>query len=178
MYLKQKTNNKKYKKKIILVAAAVILGLIIVFIIIQTVNSQKNNSSSSNSQTNQSTSTQTQNGTSNSNDPKKTKQYEGEDPNVSNELTGSITSAFIANGNFSLRVNINQFISGGTCTLTMTKGDIVITKTAPIVAAASTSTCQGFDSADAEFSSGTWHAKIDLLSSDNKKGIIEGEVNL
>ena len=178
MYLKPKKENKKRTRVIIIVAAAIVLGLIIVFIVFQIINNQKpdnksnNSSSTSTSQTNQESSTTTKE------DPKKVTQYEGNDPNDSNELTGSITSAFIANGQFILRVNINQYISGGTCTLTMTKGTSTFTRTVPLIANVSSSTCQGFDAQASEVSTGTWHAVIDLNSNDGKKGKIESEVNL
>ena len=177
MYLKQNKANKKHIRIIIIVAAAIVLGLIIVFIVCQIVsNNQKSGNKPDNptstSQTNQESST-----TSNE-DPKKVTQYEGNNPNDSNELTGSITSAFIANGQFSLRVNINQYISSGTCTLTMTKGASTFTRTAPLIANVSSSTCQGFDASADEVSTGTWHAVIELNSNDGKKGKIESEVNL
>lgn len=178
MYVKNKKQKKSNKKIILCVAAAIVLGLIVVFAIILIINNQKHDSNvndqNNNTQANQNIPVQTDN----SSDPKKAKQYEGEDPNTKNELTGSITSAFLTNNNLSLRVNIDQYISSGNCILTITRDNTVITQTAPIVAVASTSTCQGFDINDTRISAGAWHAKIDLLSNDNKKGVIEKEVSL
>ena len=183
MYIKPKKENKKRNKIIIVVAAAVILGLILVFVIIQIVQAnQKSNvdtvkTDNTTTTTSQQTGSNTQNTTNETTDPKEVKQYEGEDPNTKNELTGSITSAFLANGKFSLRVNIDQYISSGTCTLTMTKGSQTYATTAPLIPNASSSTCQGFDAAESEVGSGTWHVKINL-EGNNKTGIIESEVHL
>ena len=165
----------KVKLGLIIFASIVAVTIITILIICATTynNDNSNSSQQSTSQSNDSNNT----GTDENSDPKKVNQYEGEDPNNSSELTGSISSAFIANGQFSLRVMIDQYISNGTCSLNMTKGDKVFTKTVPLIADVSSSTCQGFDASETEVSAGTWHIVIELQS-DNKKGKIESEVNL
>lgn len=104
-------------------------------------------------------------------------QNEGEDPNQLESLTGNLTTNRVSNGKLILRVNINQYLSTGICTLTLTSGGNVITKTANIVAVASTSTCEGFDIPVSELSSGSWQININIKSGD-KSGTIIGEQNI
>lgn len=59
-----------------------------------------------------------------------------------------------------IRSLIGTISSSGTCTLTLTKGSAVITKTAGIQPQASESTCRGFDVALSELSSGTWQINL------------------
>lgn len=183
MYIKPKKENKKRNKVIIVVVAAIILGLILVFVIMQIIKANQKPSQNNTSQTNTTTSASQNENANNSTNiptteaPKNIKQNEGEDPNNNPQLTGSITSAFLANGKFSLRVHIDQYIPKGTCSLTMTQGTRTYSSTVPLIADVSSSTCQGFDAPESEVGSGTWHVKINL-EGDNKTGVIESEVNL
>ena len=104
-------------------------------------------------------------------------QNEGEDPNQLESLTGNLTTNRVSNGKLILRVNINQYLSTGICNLTLTSGSNTITKTANIVAVASTSTCEGFDVPVSELSSGAWQISINIQSGD-KTGTITGEQNI
>lgn len=105
-------------------------------------------------------------------------QYDGEDPNESTALTGVITYAG-ANGNqFMIRVNIDQYLSSGTCNLILSQnGAAVYGDSAAIIDAASTSTCEGFNIATAELSSGHYDITINLTA-DGKTGTITGEADL
>lgn len=104
-------------------------------------------------------------------------QYDGEDPNTLDELTGYISYDAINYDHYSIRMTINQFLTSGTCDLTMTSGDRTVTGSAPIIASASTSTCEGFDIPLSELPSGDWHVTI-KLSSDGKQGAITGDVSV
>ena len=104
--------------------------------------------------------------------------YSSPDPNVSETLTGAITFAGVNGEKAAIRVNIDQYLSGGTCTLSMSAPNgQTYTDTAEIVTAASTSTCAGFDIATTNLSSGTWSFTIKLDTGD-KSGTINGELNL
>lgn len=76
------------------------------------------------------------------------------------------------NGNlYQLRTQIDGVFSTGSCTLTITKGQQTITKTASIQALAQTSTCQGFDIPTSELSPGTWNIQLSFTS-DQSSGSI------
>lgn len=106
-------------------------------------------------------------------------QYEGENPNNATDLTGVVTYAGLVGDKLTIRVNINQYLSGGSCALRLLyEDDInVYSETVNIVNSASTSTCEGFDVPSAGRASGKYLIVIDLTS-DGKSGVISGEVNL
>ena len=111
-------------------------------------------------------------------DEKKTKQYEGEDPNKGNELSGSVTYAEKLDSRIIIRVNIDQYLGDGECELNLVSGSTVVyNKAAKIVSAASTATCEGFDVPASNIGAGDYTILINL-SSDNKKGVIKGEIKL
>ncbi len=109
--------------------------------------------------------------------PKQTTQNEGVNPNTLAEITGVITRANVTNDKLLIRVNIDQYLTSGSCSLTLTSGDNKYTDAANIIAEASTSTCAGFDIPTSELGSGNWNITIQISSGD-KKGIINGEVSL
>lgn len=104
-------------------------------------------------------------------------QYDGEDPNTLDEITGYISYAAVNYDHYSIRLTINQYLSSGTCNLTMTSGSSTFTKAAEIATSASTSTCQGFDIPLSELSSGSWQISI-KISADGKTGTITGDASL
>ena len=109
---------------------------------------------------------------------KEVKQYEGENPNVSNDLTGAITYAGVSNGTLRIRVNIDQYLSGGTCELGLiTDGGKVYSTSVGVSDSASTATCQGFDVPTSGLPTGDYRIEV-IVSSGDKTGIILGEVKL
>ncbi len=104
-------------------------------------------------------------------------QNDGEDPNVSASLTGSLTSANVSGNSLVLRVNIDQYLSSGTCSLVLTHENSIVKKSAAILPTAATSSCEGFDIPLSELGSGTWEIKISLSSGD-RVGEITGKVDL
>lgn len=79
-------------------------------------------------------------------DEKKVKQYEGEDPNESESLTGAVTYAGVAGDKLVIRVNIDQYLNGGECVLNLLKdGTTIYSGTSGITTAATTATCEGFN---------------------------------
>ena len=112
-----------------------------------------------------------------SDDGKNLKQNEGEDPNSLDSLTGSVASANKNGENLSIRINIDQYLSNGTCTLHLENGSKTIKRSASIIPTASTSSCEGFDVPLSELYSGNWGIIIEL-SSDEKTGEIKGDVSI
>ena len=104
-------------------------------------------------------------------------QNEGENPNTLESLTGSITTARVSGQKVIIRINLDQYLSSGVCSLVMNNGSKTYSATANIINSASTSTCEGFDVPVSELSSGTWLISIGL-SSGGKTGNITGEVSL
>ncbi len=108
----------------------------------------------------------------------KIEQYDGNDPNTSASLTGALTYVGVANGNLRLRVNIDQYLSSGSCNLVLLRnGSQIYSDSASIVDSASTSTCKGFDIATSALGSGNLQISISI-SSGGKTGTITGEATV
>lgn len=86
----------------------------------------------------------------------------GGGPTISVSITAANQNGSVVN----IRALINELINSGTCSLKLTKGSSVITKTAAVQALASTATCQGFDIATSELPAGTWHMVLTVSSGD------------
>lgn len=109
---------------------------------------------------------------------KKVKQYEGEDPNKAEELSGAVTYAGVNNGILMIGVNIDQFLNEGSCELNLVRGENVIyAGKANIMADVSTSSCDGFNIPVSGLGNGATEIII-KLSSGGKTGTIKGEVNI
>lgn len=106
-------------------------------------------------------------------------QYDGGNPNEAERLSGAITYAGVTGDKLIIRVNIDQFLSGGSCKLRLVlEGDIeVYGDEVGIIDSASTATCAGFDVPVGGFKSGKYDIYINL-SSGGKVGTINGEVSL
>lgn len=104
-------------------------------------------------------------------------QYDGEDPNSLEEITGYISYSAVNQDHLSIRLTINQFLTSGTCNLTMTSGSSTVTKSAEVIGNASTATCQGFDIPLSELPSDNWNISIKITSGD-KTGTITGDTTL
>lgn len=140
-------------------------------------NPVENSTNNSINTTNNSTNTSANISTNSTIPEKKVINYEGEDPNNSDSLTGTISYAGVSGNNYSIRVNINQFLSSGTCTLKFTGNGNTHEESANIISAASTSTCEGFDIPLKALGQGTYTIEI-TLSSGGKVGTITSEVTL
>lgn len=105
-------------------------------------------------------------------------QYDGEDPNMAEELSGALTYVGVSGSNLLIRVNIDQYLSSGTCRLEISRGgQVVFSDSAAIVSAASTATCEGFNVPMSELGSGTVEIKV-YLDSGGKTGRIVGGVTI
>lgn len=104
--------------------------------------------------------------------------YEGSDPNKSGELTGVLTYAAVSGDYLMIRVNIDQYLGGGSCEIALTKnGGVVYRETANIVSAASTAACEGFNVPVSAVGAGDFRVEIRLNSGD-KTGVIKGAVSI
>lgn len=72
----------------------------------------------------------------------------------------SITAANQNESVYQIRTLIGNITSEGGCTLTLTKGSQVVTKTSGVQSLPSGSTCQGFNIPLSELSPGTWQLSI------------------
>lgn len=110
-------------------------------------------------------------------DGKTPEKYDGNDPNLEESLTGSITAARISEDKLIIRVTIDQYLSNGTCSLIVTNGDRTLEKTASIAPIASTSSCEGFDIPTSELNNINDKISIKInIASGDKIGTITGEV--
>lgn len=108
----------------------------------------------------------------------KVAQYDGEDPNTAEGLTGAMTYAGVSGDNLIIRVNIDQYISDGNCVLSLTRdGGEVYRDTANVATAAATATCEGFNVPVSEIGGGHYDIVI-KVNSGEKSGAINGEVDV
>ena len=103
-------------------------------------------------------------------------QYEGDNPNTQDDLTGVITYAGVSGGNLMIRVNIDQYLEDGTCELSLVQNGVVYSDAANIVGSAATATCEGFNVPAGGL--GGQYEIIISLSSGEKAGVIKGEVEI
>lgn len=89
----------------------------------------------------------------------------------------TITAANQNGSLLQIRTLIDSVTASGTCTLKITKGSAVVTKTAAVQALASGSTCMGFDVPLSELSAGSWNINV-LFDSTNAKGSATQSVNI
>lgn len=108
-------------------------------------------------------------------DGKTPEHYDGDDPNTSDNLTGSISAARFSSDESTLivRVNIDQYLTAGSCRLEIfdEEGTVVVEKAVEITPEAATSTCAGFDVPTSELPSAHHPITVKInLSSGDKIG--------
>ena len=109
---------------------------------------------------------------------KKVEQYEGEDPNIRNDLSGVVTYADLNGNNLAIRVNIDQYLEEGKCELILERnGARIYSSIAEIIDNASTATCEGFDVPVEGLGGGMVDIIINLSAGD-RFGQIRGEANI
>ncbi len=105
-------------------------------------------------------------------------QYEGENPNDNAGLTGVMTFTSVTNGVLRVRVNIDQYATGGTCTLNLIQnGKSIYNMVVPTIDSAATATCEGFDVATEGLPKGATKIVIKITAG-GKSGEISGALNL
>lgn len=116
----------------------------------------------------------------NEDEPEKTIQYEGEDPNTMESLTGSIARSSISGSTLTIVALVDQYLSNpGICVITLqnSAGNEVYKASSDAVADVTTSICEDFIIPITEFPSGNYQIEI-TISGDGKEGKINGEVSL
>ncbi len=109
----------------------------------------------------------------------KVEQYDGEDPNMSESLSGAITYAGVVDENLMIRMNIDQYLEEGRCELSLVKDSATIyNSVANVISNVTTATCEGFDIPMGELEgSGLIEIKINITAG-NKTGVVWGEVGI
>lgn len=103
-------------------------------------------------------------------------QYEGEDPNEEDELTGVVTYVGVSGESLMIRVNIDQYLDSGSCELSLIQNGVAYSDTTNIVGSAATATCEGFN-VPVSGLSGNYEIVI-KINSGGKNGIIKGEAKI
>ena len=122
-------------------------------------------------------------GTQSHSDPDREKEkanpkYEGDDPNNSATLTGIINYIGAANDTFMVRVAIDQTISSGTCNFILTSPSSQVYNFASETEPGPTSTYCELNIPLPNPEKGSWEVKVDISTTDGKKGTITGEASL
>lgn len=99
--------------------------------------------------------------------------YEGDDINSSDSLTGVINYSGVAGDKLIIRTTINQTITSGSCHLTLTKDGKSVSRHSGLIQNPSSSSCEGFDIPVSELSTGDWNVSI-KVTDDNRSGQING----
>lgn len=109
---------------------------------------------------------------------KKVEQYDGDDPNKADSLSGVVTYAGVNDGVLMIRVNIDQYLESGECGLTLSRGGgTIYNSSAEIAGGPSTASCAGFDVPVSGLGGGVTDININLKSGE-RSGTIRGEVNI
>lgn len=69
-----------------------------------------------------------------------------------------------ASSRLQIRTLIDAVLGSGSCTLTLQKGSVIVSRSANIQAGPSNSTCEGFDVPLTELSAGTWSITVEATS--------------
>ncbi len=111
----------------------------------------------------------------------KAPQYEGEDPNTLDELTGNIAYREVDPSTQTLRVAvmINQYLQeNGQCVLNIKRGDTIMrTVSALAIPDVTSSTCGSLETSIEGLSPGSYQLEI-ILTGDNKKGTISDTLEI
>lgn len=114
------------------------------------------------------------------NPPDKAVQFEGEDPNQLDELTGSITRRTISNGELTVVASIDQYLSSDSnCRLVLKDSadqEVRSTTIASVTAEATSSVCGPFTVSVNQLS-GTYTIDV-IITSPDKSGHITTEINI
>ncbi len=111
-------------------------------------------------------------------DGKEIVQYDGENPNKAESISGVVTYAGVSGERLMIRVNIDQFLDDGECILNLVRnGSIIYNDTARVVGNVATATCEGFDVPVDGIGGGMTDIMI-TINSGEKTGAITGKVEL
>lgn len=190
--IKKSTQRKKshfflYFFIVLIIGAAVILGLLFLKPALENQNqgsdnsqatTQDSTSSSDQTSSDSSKTSETKSDTIERESEKNNPQYEGEDPNTLESLTGAISFAGVSDGNFMVNVVIDQAIgTSGRCNYTLTHSSgVVLVGDVSTEAGPSSSVCV-YSIPTTNVQSGNWKITV-KVTADNKEGTISGEANV
>lgn len=87
----------------------------------------------------------------------------------------TISAANQNDGVLQVRTLISAITSSGTCTITLTKDNKVVTRTSEVQSLPSSATCKGFDVPVSDISTGEWQLKVtfenDTIKGENTKAV-------
>lgn len=110
-------------------------------------------------------------------DQKVIMQYEGDNPNELDYLTGLITYTEVKNGSLVAMVSIDQYLSDGVCVASLKNGSYTVTSVEELVEAdASTSHC-AIEVNLAGINGGKYQLEV-VISSGNKTGTLTSDIEL
>lgn len=105
-------------------------------------------------------------------------QYEGENANNYENLTGVVSYAGISEGNFIVRVAIDQALgNSGTCNFTLTHSSGAALKSSLATEAGPSSSFCAYNVPVGSVQSGKWSISVEVTGA-NKKGVISGEATI
>lgn len=111
-------------------------------------------------------------------DGKEIVQYDGENPNKAESISGVVTYAGVSGERLMIRVNIDQFLDDGECILNLVRnGSTIYSDTARVVGNVATATCEGFDVPVDGIGGGVTDIMI-TINSGEKTEAITGKVEL
>ncbi len=163
-----------YKRPIV-IAVFLILVIITAVATVFLLKNSKVIESNTNSSPNQDSPSTSNSHTGPSNDElQKVVQYEGEDPNDLEELTGSIPYKGIDTGILTVNVTIDQYLtSEGSCELILTNDNgEKYTANSRAVADITSSICESFNVPVEDLTEGHWNIEV-LVKAEDKKGTIK-----
>lgn len=106
------------------------------------------------------------------------KQYDGEDPNRSERLTGVMTYLGVSGDDLVARVNVDQYLTSGSCEIRIIRsGEVLYNEVVSVIDSAATSTCEGFNVPLSELSTGQMQVEIKIEAGE-RAGVISGEVEI
>lgn len=161
----------------IILIVAIAIAIVAFFLLRPTKTEEATTSSTLNTS---SSSTDSNNSTAVENPPDKAIQFEGENPNELEELTGSITRRSISSGELTVVASIDQFLSSDSnCRLVLKDSsgqEVRSTDSLPVTAEATSSACGPF-TVPVNQLSGTYTIDV-IITSPDKSGHITAEINL
>lgn len=168
---------KSTKKKKLTITAVAILGLLVVvfcLFILPAMQSKPTTNSSANSTKKSEDNKKASENLKNSPDPSKSDGTVGNDQPATpatqadgRKKVDVLLSAANQNGaTVQIRFDILTITNTGTCTLTLTKDQSTVTKSASVQALPDSSTCKGFDIPTSELNPGTWQIKLHFENSE------------
>ena len=181
MYMKNKKNINKKLLIILVVIIILLIGATCYYFFVYKPNQDNTSKVSydaptSNELTGETTTEQTESGQENTSDSTTDTNSNQSNVKTTSPYSVSISSLNQDESYVMVRALISPLVSGGHCTLTLlSSSGKKVTKMSAVQATSSSATCQGFNVAKSELSSGTWTASITYTSTSNVTSTADSE---